>query len=124
MATFPALRPVARQYDAQVYPVTAEAGFGGGEVRFLHEFAGSGATLSLIFEGLTSAELKLIRDHYRGQQGGVLSFALSAEAWAGNGTIPADLGTWFAFWRYASPPEEESPRGGIGNVTVTLVAVT
>lgn len=123
MADFPALRPAARRYGLAVYPVTHEAGFAGGGTRFMHEYAGSGQTLELEFQGLTLAELQLIRDHYRGQQGGLLAFALSDEAWAGNTSIPPDLGPWPVFWKYAAPLEEDAPRGGIGGVRVQLEAV-
>lgn len=123
MATFPALRPVARRYSLPVYQVTVEEGFSGGEGRFIHSSWATGHTLELQFERLTNAELKLIRDHYRGQEGGFLSFPLSSEAWAGNSAITADLGPVPVFWRYSAPPSEASPRGGIGNLTVSLESV-
>lgn len=124
MATFPALAPLSRQYEPGDYSVSTETGFGGGNVRFLHTDRAGGNALELRYEGLTAAEMQLIRDHYRGQQGGALSFALSDEAWAGTDTITPDMGPWPIFWRYASPPEETAARGGgLIDCTVSLEGV-
>lgn len=122
MADFPALAPVSRRYSFGVLPVSEEAGFGGGAVRFLHSTQRSGVTLELGYELLTQAEAQLIRDHYRGQQGGTLAFALGSTAWAGH-TAQDDLVPTGTQWCWVSPPEEEQQRGGRVRVTCQLRSV-
>lgn len=122
MATFPALRPAARRYSLGVYPSSEQRGFGGGSVRFLHGSTPSAHTLELGFEHLTQDEAKLLRDHYRNQQGGYLPFALSAAAWAGHTSV-TDLVPATTRWIYAGPPEETHKSGGLVDVTVQLQSV-
>lgn len=122
MAAFPALRPASRQYGMGIYPVTTEAGFGGGSVRFAHGATPSAHTMQLGFLDLTAAESKLLRDHYRGQQGGYLPFSLSLEVWAGH-TTATDLVPVTTLWVYAQAPEETHKRGGLVDVTVQLQSV-
>lgn len=122
MATFPPLRPATRQYSMGIYPVTTETGFGGGSVRFSHGATPSAHTLQLGFVHLKPAASKLIRDHYRAQQGGFLPFSLSLEAWAGH-TTPTDLVPVTTLWVYAQPPEETHKPGGLVDVTVQLQSV-
>ena len=122
MATFPALKPATRRYSMGIYPVTEERGFGGGSVRFSHGNVASGHTLELGFIALTAAQAKLIRDHYRTQQGGYITFALSPEAWAGHASA-TDLVPTSTNWRYASPIEESHRTGGYVDVAVSLLSV-
>jgi hypothetical protein len=122
MATFPALKPATRRYSMGVYPVTEERGFGGGSVRFNHGTTPHGHTLELGFTALTAAQAKLLRDHYRGQQGGYVSFPLSTEAWAGH-TSFTDLVPATTYWRYASAPEETHRTGGYVDVSIALLSV-
>ena len=122
MAAFPALSPASRRYSMGTFPVTTETGFGGGNIRFLHGTTSSGHTLELGFSNLTQAEAKLLRDHYRTQQGGYLSFALSAEAWAGH-TSATDLVPTTTQWVYAAQPDETHKRGGLVDVTIELISV-
>jgi hypothetical protein len=122
MADFPALRPAVRRYGLGVYPASEERGFGGGSVRFLHGATASGHTLQLGFTVLTNAEAKLLRDHYREQQGGFLPFALSTEAWAGH-TSQTDLVPSTTLWVYAAQPDETHLGGGLFDVNVQLASV-
>ena len=122
MATFPALRPAARRYTFAQFPVTEQRGFGGGSVRFLQGAVSSGLQLELGYELLTQAEAKLLRDHYRGQQGGYLAFSLSDEAWAGH-TDLTTLAPTTTQWVYADQPEESHRKGGLVDVTVQLRSV-
>lgn len=122
MASFPALRPAARRYSMGVFPVSEERGFSGGSVRFIHGTTNSGHRLELEFVLLTAAEAKLLRDHYRLQQGGFLPFDLGTDAWAGH-TSATDLVPSTTLWRYASQPEEAHLKGGLVNVTLRLEAV-
>jgi hypothetical protein len=104
------------------FPVSEQRGFGGGSVRFLHGSTAGGHTLGLGFVLLTQAEAKLLRDHYRTQQGGFLPFGLSAAAWAGHSSA-TDLVPTTTNWVYAGPPEETHRNGGLVDVTVQLVSV-
>jgi hypothetical protein len=122
MADFPALEPDSRRYSLGQFPVTTETGFGAGSVRFLHGTVSSGHTLELGFLDLSQANAKLLRDHYRTQQGGFLPFALSAEAWAGHASS-TDLVPSTTQWKYNAQPEETHKRGGFVDVTVQLVSV-
>lgn len=122
MATFPALRPASRRYSFGIYPISEERGFGGGSVRFKHGNISSSHDLELGFQLLTQSEAKLLRDHYRTQQGGYLPFSLSAEAWAGH-TSQTDLVPSTTLWVYAQPPEETHRSGGWVDVSVRLASV-
>ena len=122
MATFPALEPLTRSYSFGQYPVTEGEGFGGGSVRFKHGVASFSHTLNLGYVNLTEAEAKLLRDHYRTQQGGFLAFALSAEAWLGH-TSFTDLVPASTLWRYASQPQEDHFLAGYANVQIALISV-
>ena len=122
MATFPALKPATRRYSMGVFPVTEERGFGGGSIRFRHGSTAYGHTLELGFVALTQAQAKLIRDHYREQQGGYRSFPLSSEAWAGH-TSFVDLVPATTYWRYGSAPQEVHLTGGYINVGLSLLSV-
>lgn len=122
MATFPALKPATRRYSMGVFPVTEERGFGGGSIRFRHGSTAYGHNLELGFTALTQAEAKLIRDHYRTQQGGYISFPLSSQAWAGH-TSFSDLVPTTTYWRYTAPPEEVHMDGGYVSMSVALLSV-
>jgi hypothetical protein len=119
---FPSLAPVARRYGLGVYPVTIETGWGGGNVRFLHGTTRHGISMELSYENLTQAETKLIRDHYRLQDGGHQSFLLPSTVWAGQSDVTniAPTGTR---WKYASVPEETHKSGGYVDITVSLLSV-
>jgi hypothetical protein len=121
MATFPALEPKTRAYSFGAYPVSEESGFVGGAVRFRHGTTSFSHTLALGFTALTEAQAKLLRDHYRAQQGGYLSFPLSTEAWAGHTTF-TDLVPATTLWRYAKPLDETHGSGGLFDVTAELLS--
>lgn len=122
MADFPALEPKSRSYDMGSYPISERPTFAGGSMRFRHGTVARGHGLQMVFFHLSAAEGKLIRDHYQGQQGGYLAFALSADAWRGHDSM-TDLVPSTTRWRYAEPPEETHKDGGYMDVTVSLVSV-
>lgn len=121
MADFPSLTPSERRFTLGVYPVTTERGFGGGNIRFLHGSQSSGHELELQYLWLSQTEAELIREHYRGQQGGTLAFDLSAAVLTGNTYYSTMVST--VAWRYGEPPEEEQLSGGLVNVAVRLESV-
>jgi hypothetical protein len=122
MANFPSLVPASRSYNFGQYPVTVETGFAGGNVRFLHGSNQFNIELGLRFNALTQANAKLIREHYRGQNAGYLSFQLPATIWSGFSSASAFVPT-ATLWKYAAFPEEEHLQSGPINVTVQLVSV-
>ena len=122
MATFPALKPATRRYSMGVFPVTEERGFGGGSIRFRHGSTAYSHSLELGFAALTQSEAKLLRDHYRTQQSGSISFGLSADAWAGHSSF-TDLVPATTVWRYAEVPEESHYSSGYVDVTISLISV-
>jgi hypothetical protein len=121
MADFPSLKPSERRFRLGIYPVTTERGFGGGNIRFLHGPQSSSHELELQFLWLSQSEAELIREHYRGQQGGTLAFDLSAAVLTGNTYYSSMVAT--VAWRYSEPPEEEQLSGGLVNVAVRLESV-
>lgn len=123
MATFPALKASSRSYSLGVFSITEEKGFGGGSVRFKHSNSNYGHELSLGFTALTQAQAKLIRDHYRGQQGGHIPFALSTEVWAGHSSMTTLVPTSMV-WRYTAAPEEKHTTNGYVDLTLTLESVS
>lgn len=122
MATFPALIPTARRYNMGVFPATEEQTPSSGAVRFRHGIIACGHNLELSFTALTENQAQLLRNHYREQQGGFISFSLSPEAWAGHTTF-TDLVPTSTFWCYAAQLQEEHLATGHINVQVTLISV-
>jgi hypothetical protein len=119
MAVFPALEPDERSFDLGDFPMSKAAGFGGGEVRFNHAATAVGHELGLTYLDRNDAALESIRDHYRGQDGGHVSFTLPAIIWQGHG-VSFDLVPTTGRWVYVGPPDETHKRGGIHDVAVQL----
>lgn len=119
MAKFPALEPYERSWSLASYPITVVSD----AVRFKHGNIPANQRMTLQYMQLTAAQAKLIRDHYRGQQGGLAGFALSAEAMAGI-TSTTTLQPYSLLWRYESPPSETHRKGGFVDVTVELQSVS
>lgn len=122
MAAFPALKPAARRYSMGIFPVTEQRGFGGGSIRFRHGNIAYSHNLEMSFVALTQADAKLLRDHYREQQGGYRSFQLSANAWAGHADFN-DLVPNTTYWRYSGALQEKHLSDGRINIDVALISV-
>lgn len=123
MATFPSLEPYRRSWDFGRYAITEEPAWANASVRYRHgrgstENIGQGLSLSYIY--LSDVEAQLIRDHYVGQQGCMLAFALPAVVWSGlaDPPVPADVR-----WVYASPPGEDQRSAGLYDININLVTV-
>lgn len=119
---FPALAPTSRRYTFGVVPVTEEPSLSGGAVRFLHGSDRTNVQLELGYDYITADQAKLLRDHYRDNQGGLGSFSLSAAAWAGH-TSQYDLLPSGTLWCWADPPTEEQLSGGLVKVSCKLRSV-
>jgi hypothetical protein len=118
MATFPALEPVSRRRTLGAYPVSTEVG----DVRFLHGPIPSGQALELSYQYLTQTEAELIREHYRTQEGGFLSFVLPDIVNLGN-SFPLSGSAFPVAWKYAALPEETHHENSRVSITVQLIAV-
>jgi hypothetical protein len=119
MADFPALEPYGRSFDFGDFAMSEANAFAGGSMRFTHSDEALGHGLSLQYLEISDANMTAIRDHYREQQGGYLSFELPAIIWQGHlsvETIVPAVGRW----KYAGPLEEEHLPGKLFNVTVPL----
>ena len=119
MPAFPALEPLGRGYDFGNFAMSEANAFGGGSMRFSHSDEALGHQLTLEYGEISEAEMTEIRDHYRAQQGGYLSFTLPAIIWQGHTTAETIVPT-AGRWKYAGELEEEHLQGKLYNVTVSL----
>lgn len=102
MATFPALKPNARRFDLGNFPQTEYVGTSGVATRFLYSTNRLIMyKLSLAYNNLSESDITLICNHYDGQQGSLISFALPTVIWDGYSTIPVDPANYE--WRYVNP---------------------
>jgi hypothetical protein len=88
-------------------------------MRFTHADEALGHGLTLEYLEISDADITAIRDHYREQQGGYLSFWLPAIIWQGHTTVETIVPA-YGRWKYASELEEEHLPGKLYNVTVSL----
>lgn len=101
MATFPSLTPSSRALSYGDYPQLTYQGISGGNVRFKFGSDRVAQRLTLDYQYLTESEMQQLLDHYDGQQGSLVSFALPAAVWAGYTTVPVSAVNYE--WRYAGP---------------------
>lgn len=123
MADFPALKPTARSFQLGQYPVKTYRAMSGAVVRRSFGNKAFGYTLDLEFANIPEATVNTIIDHYNGQQGGTLGFAIDAAVFAGytvtlQGKVRNPSGIE---WLYAEPPGISSVIKDISTVTVKLV---
>ena len=123
MANFPALKPTARSFQLGQYPVKTYRAMSGAVVRRSFGNKAFGYTLDLEFANVPEATVNTIIDHYNGQQGGTLGFAIATAVFAGytvtlQGKVRNPSGIE---WLYAEPPNVSSVIAGISTVTVKLV---
>ena len=123
MANFPALKPSARSFQLGQYPVKTYRAMSGAVVRRSFGNKAFGYTLDLEFANVPEATVNTIIDHYNGQQGGTLGFAIATAVFAGytvtlQGKVRNPSGIE---WLYAEPPSVSSVIKGISTVTVKLV---
>jgi hypothetical protein len=121
MADYPDLIPSSRRYSLGDVPAAASEWLGALEVSHRFGDATTGHRLSLAYDDATTdAEWLTIRNHWAGQEGGTLPFAVPAQVWCGHtgyGDVVGGLQ-----WRYASPPQRSDRDGRLGAGTVELVA--
>ena len=98
MATFPSLEPTSRAVSLGDYPQQFHEGTSGDRVAFKFGTDRVGQVLTLEYEYLTESEAQQIIDHYKGQQGFLISFDLPALVWSGYTTRPIPAADYE--WRY------------------------
>ena len=76
MANFPSLEPRNRTLTTGDFPQLIHRGLSGGNVRFLQGTDRIAQKLTIAYEYLTEAEMKLLLDHYQEQQGSLIPFDL------------------------------------------------
>ena len=118
MATFPALTPNARTLSLGNYPQLEYTGVSGKTISFLQNTLRVGQKLTLSYVAITEADLRLILDHFNGQQGTLIAFDLPSEVWSGYSTVPISASDYE--WRYASAFSVEPNTPGRFNVEVEL----
>jgi hypothetical protein len=123
MANFPALKPSARSFQLGQYPIKTYRAMSGAVVRRSFGNKAFGYTLDLQFENVPEATVNTIIDHYNGQQGGTLGFAIATAVFVGytvtlQGKVRNPSGIE---WLYAEPPNVSSVIAGISTVTVKLI---
>ena len=123
MASFPDLRPSARSWTAGQRPISTFVSMGGTETRVLHADRATNQSMTLAFSNVSEAVAKQVTDHYEGQMGSFMTFALPSGVMAGwsNG---ADAKPAANGWRYAGPPQLDFVAPGIVQVSVSLVGVS
>ena len=123
MANFPALKPTARSFQLGQYPVKTYRAMSGAVVRRSFGNKAFGYTLELEFANVSEATVNTIIDHYNGQQGGTLLFAIEVDVFAGyTSTLQGKVRDPGGIaWLYAEPPSVSSVIAGISTVTVKLV---
>lgn len=123
MATFPSLKPTSRNFQFGDYPSKTYRSLSGAIVKRSFGNRATGYSLELEFANIQDSDLDKILDHYLGQKGTLLSFALPSAVVAGYDTAtgnkirtPAGI-EWF----YAEAPTVESVIKGISTVRIVLI---
>ena len=119
MAIFPTLEPARRQISFGDYPQLVYTGTSGATIRFLQGSNRVNQLLKLGFTYLSEANMYLILDHYRGQEGTLLTFTLPSIIWSGFTTAPI---TTTYEWRYASEISIDQAAPLTYNVDVELIS--
>jgi hypothetical protein len=120
MADFPAITPNARSLTLGNFPQGEYVGPSGVEFRVLYNSTKRVEQfLTLTFTAITETQANSITNHYSGQQGSLIAFALPSAVWSGYSSVPISASHYQ--WRYSGGFEVE--RAGVPgrfNVEVTL----
>lgn len=121
MATFPALEPATRAFTLGDYPQLRHVGVSGDEVRFKTGSDRISQRLTLGYQYLVESQAQLLIDHYRGQQGSLISFDLPSIVWAGFASAPISAIDYEWHYLRVFSVEVASPRRY--NITIDLESV-
>jgi hypothetical protein len=122
VASFPSIKPSSRTWTPGSQPVQSFTALSGYEARVLLGPNPIGATLSLGFQNLTEAVFLLITNHYATAKGTYEDFDLPADIFAGMSSYSGVTPSGYK-WRYSAAPTVEWTAPGIGNASVSLLAV-
>lgn len=127
MADFPSLTPTSRRFTPGVYPTKVYRTLAGIAARRTFGNRPYGAKLELEYSNATDATVNTLLDHYHSQTSVNERFNLSSNVTAGMSTdvanevksTAADRGN--LRYEYEQPPQVESVRPGIYNVSISLI---
>lgn len=122
VAAFPSIKPSSRTWTPGSQPVQSFTALSGYEARVLLGPNPIGATLSLGFQNLTEAVFLQITSHYATAKGTYEIFDLPADVFAGMTSYSGITPSGYK-WRYSGPPTIDWVAPGIGNASVSLLAV-
>lgn len=127
MADFPSLTPSSRRFSPGVYPIKVYRTLAGIAARRTYGNRPYGAKLELEYRNVADATVNTLLDHYHNQTSINKRFKLSSNVTAGMSNDVADEVTNTADdrgnlrYEYEQPPQVESVRPGIYNVSISLV---
>lgn len=120
MADFPSITPNARSLILGNHSQGEYLGPSGVEFRVLYnETKRAQQVLTLTFVALTETQANSITDHYSGQQGSLIPFALPSVVWSGYSSVPISASHYQ--WRYSGGfSVDRAAVTGRFNIEVTL----
>lgn len=127
MADFPSLTPTSRRFTPGIYPTKVYRTLAGIAARRTFGNRPYGARLELEYRNVVDATVNTLLDHYHSQTSLNQRFNLSTNVTAGMSTAVADEVKSTAAdrgnlrYEYEQPPQVESVRPGIYNVSISLV---
>lgn len=122
VAAFPAVKPSSRAWTPGSFPSRTFNTLSGNETRILLGAKPVGASLSITFNNLRESVIAQITNHFFVAKGSYETFGLPSATFAGMSSFDGVTPSGFA-WRYASPPSVDWVSPGIGNVSVSFLAV-
>lgn len=120
---FPTLSPSARSYTPGDWAQEKYRNISGAEVRIRYGDKRTEAKLSLRYQNISDTEAELFLQDYDANYGTFKSFSLPVEVlagWTGSNFVPDTDGLKY---RYDGPPQVQSVRPGVSNLSVELVGV-
>lgn len=127
MAAFPSLTPTSRRFTPGVYPVKVYRTLSGIAARRTFGDLPYGAKLDLEYRNVSDATVNTLLDHYHSQTSLNRRFNLSSNVTAGmSSAVAAEVTSTAADrgnlrYQYEQPPQVESVRPGIYNVSISLL---
>ena len=122
MSLFPSIKPAKRDFALGTLPVSTYSSLSGKEVRVILGDTTFGHSIALSFSNIQEPAVKLITDHWYGQQGTALAFNLPQAVWAGWAEYESAI-TPNQKWRYSGQPNISAVSPGIMNVSVELISL-
>lgn len=127
MSAFPSYTPASRRFTPGVYPQRSYRTLSGVVARRTYGNSPYGAKLELEYRSVPDATVNALLDHYHAQTAANKRFRLSSNITAGmSSDVAAEVTSLTANrgnlrWEYEQPPQVESVRPGIYNVSLSLL---